>query len=99
MGAPNCTRSLRVIEPVGCCRLPFHRQRYPALDPHLPARFPNFADTNIQRDQGIPSPSQKEHETLIFLYFKKMNATFLDDWKTVCLKGNALRRVAESGDH
>jgi len=32
-------------------------------------------------------------------FYKKMNATFLDDWKTVCLKGNALRRVAESGDH
>ena len=38
------------------------------------------------------------NETAIQFY-KKMNATFLDDWKTVCLKGNALRRVAESGDH
>ena len=31
-------------------------------------------------------------------FYKKMNATFLDDWRTVCLKGNALRIVAESRD-
>ena len=31
-------------------------------------------------------------------FYKKMNATFLDDRRTVCLKGNALRIVAESGD-
>ena len=38
------------------------------------------------------------NETAIRFY-KKMNATFLDDWKTVCLKGNALRLLAESRDH
>ncbi|MGA8621828.1 MAG: hypothetical protein WB660_25295 [Candidatus Sulfotelmatobacter sp.] len=38
------------------------------------------------------------NETAIQFY-KKMNATFLDDWKTICLKGDALRLVAESGDH
>jgi GNAT superfamily N-acetyltransferase len=38
------------------------------------------------------------NETAIQFY-KKMNATFLDDWKTVCLEGNALRLVAEFGDH
>jgi len=38
------------------------------------------------------------NETAIQFY-KKMDATFLDDWKTVCLKGNALRLVARSGDH
>jgi GNAT superfamily N-acetyltransferase len=27
-------------------------------------------------------------------FYKKMNATFLDDWKTVCLMGDALRLVA-----
>jgi GNAT superfamily N-acetyltransferase len=32
-------------------------------------------------------------------FYKKMDATFLDDWKTVCLKGNALRLVAKSGDY
>jgi hypothetical protein len=37
------------------------------------------------------------NETAIQFY-KKMNATFLDDWKTVCLKGDALRPVAESED-
>ena len=37
------------------------------------------------------------NETAIQFY-KKMNATFLDDWKTVCLKGDALRLVAESED-
>ena len=31
-------------------------------------------------------------------FYKKMNATFLDDWRTVCLKGDALRIVAESRD-
>ena len=31
-------------------------------------------------------------------FYKKMNATFLDDWRTVCLKGNALRMVGESRD-
>jgi GNAT superfamily N-acetyltransferase len=30
-------------------------------------------------------------------FYKKMNATFLDDWKTVCLTGEALQLVAESG--
>lgn len=27
-------------------------------------------------------------------FYKKMDATFLDDWKTVCLKGDSLRLVA-----
>lgn len=27
-------------------------------------------------------------------FYKKMDATFLDDWKTVCLKGNPLQLVA-----
>jgi GNAT superfamily N-acetyltransferase len=36
------------------------------------------------------------NETAINFY-KKMNATFLDDWKTVCLKDSALRLVAHSG--
>ena len=27
-------------------------------------------------------------------FYKKMNATFLDDWKTVCLNGNPLQLVA-----
>jgi GNAT superfamily N-acetyltransferase len=35
------------------------------------------------------------NETAIEFY-KKMNATFLDDWKTVCLKGNAMRLAAKS---
>ncbi len=35
------------------------------------------------------------NETAIQFY-KKMNATFLDDWKTVCLKGNALQLVANA---
>jgi GNAT superfamily N-acetyltransferase len=38
------------------------------------------------------------NETAIGFY-RKMNATFLDDRKTVCLKDDALRLVAESGDH
>jgi len=29
-------------------------------------------------------------------FYKKMDATFLDDWKTVCLKGDALRIVASA---
>jgi GNAT superfamily N-acetyltransferase len=29
-------------------------------------------------------------------FYKKMNATFLDDWKTVCLKGNPLQLVANA---
>jgi len=29
-------------------------------------------------------------------FYKKMDATFLDDWKTVCLKGDALRLVADA---
>jgi len=29
-------------------------------------------------------------------FYKKMNATFLDDWKTVCLKGDALQLVANA---
>ena len=29
-------------------------------------------------------------------FYKKMDATFLDDWKTVCLKGDALRLVANT---
>jgi Acetyltransferase (GNAT) family len=33
------------------------------------------------------------NETAIEFY-KRMNAMFLDDWKTVCLKDNALRLVA-----
>jgi GNAT superfamily N-acetyltransferase len=35
------------------------------------------------------------NETAIEFY-KKMNATFLDDWKTICLKDKALRLVAHS---
>jgi GNAT superfamily N-acetyltransferase len=35
------------------------------------------------------------NETAIQFY-KKMHATFLDDWKTVCLKGNALQLVADA---
>jgi GNAT superfamily N-acetyltransferase len=27
-------------------------------------------------------------------FYKKMNATFLDDWRTVCLKADALKDVA-----
>lgn len=33
------------------------------------------------------------NETAIQFY-RKLNATFLDDWKTVCLKGDALRAIA-----
>ena len=29
-------------------------------------------------------------------FYRKMDATFLDDWKTVCLKGDALRLVANT---
>jgi GNAT superfamily N-acetyltransferase len=29
-------------------------------------------------------------------FYKRMDATFLDDWKTVCLKGDALRLVANT---
>jgi GNAT superfamily N-acetyltransferase len=29
-------------------------------------------------------------------FYKKIDATFLDDWKTVCLKGNALRLIANA---
>ena len=29
-------------------------------------------------------------------FYKKMDAIFLDDWKTVCLKGEALHLVAEA---
>jgi GNAT superfamily N-acetyltransferase len=36
------------------------------------------------------------NETAIQFY-RKINATFLDDWRTVCLKGTAMREVAESG--
>jgi GNAT superfamily N-acetyltransferase len=31
-------------------------------------------------------------------FYKKMDATFLDDWKTVCVKGSAMREVAKSGE-
>ena len=31
-------------------------------------------------------------------FYKKMDATFQDDWKTVCLKGSALRIVAGAED-
>jgi GNAT superfamily N-acetyltransferase len=31
-------------------------------------------------------------------FYRRVNATFLDEWKTVCLKGDALRVVAEAGD-
>jgi hypothetical protein len=31
-------------------------------------------------------------------FLKKMDATFLDDWKTVCLKGSALGIVAGAED-
>lgn len=31
-------------------------------------------------------------------FYTRVNATFLDEWKTVCLKGDALRVVAEAGD-
>jgi len=27
-------------------------------------------------------------------FYKKMDATFLDDWKTVCLRGDALQNLA-----
>jgi GNAT superfamily N-acetyltransferase len=37
------------------------------------------------------------NETAIQFY-KKMNATFLDDWRTVCLEGSAMQKVAESGE-
>ena len=30
-------------------------------------------------------------------FYRNINATFLDNWKTVCLKGSAMREVAESG--
>src|SRR5450432_1410363 len=30
-------------------------------------------------------------------FYKKMDATFLDNWKTVCLKGDVLRLVAHPG--
>jgi GNAT superfamily N-acetyltransferase len=31
-------------------------------------------------------------------FYKKMDATFLDNWKTVCVKGSALRIVAGAED-
>ena len=31
-------------------------------------------------------------------FYKKMDATFLDNWKTVCVKGSALRIVARAED-
>jgi GNAT superfamily N-acetyltransferase len=31
-------------------------------------------------------------------FYKKMNATFLTDWKTVCLKGDALRSISAAQD-
>jgi GNAT superfamily N-acetyltransferase len=35
---------------------------------------------------------------LAIQFYKKMDATFLDNWKTVCLKGSALRIVAGAED-
>ena len=31
-------------------------------------------------------------------FYKKLDATFLDDWKTVCLKGSALRQLVASAE-
>jgi GNAT superfamily N-acetyltransferase len=31
-------------------------------------------------------------------FYRKINATFFDDWRTVRLKGGAMREVAESGE-
>jgi len=43
--------------------------------------------------------NKRGHVKTAIQFYKKMNATFLDDWKTVCLEGNALRLVAEFGDY
>lgn len=31
-------------------------------------------------------------------FYREIKATFLDDWKTVCLKGDAMREIAKFGE-